>query len=259
MIEVLFMGRKQVSAKLLRYCFSLPNVIIKAVLTDSHLKGSPTTIVARELGLPTLEFDEALSQMKNGLLSFDLGISILYWRKLKEEFLTIPSRGVINFHPALLPEYKGTGGYNLAILDSLSEWGVSAHYVDDEIDTGNIIKIDKFNIDLEKETVVSLESKSMTVLENMVQNVFSQALSLTEKLPSEPNVGGRYVSRAEMESMKKIELGDDIERKVRAFWFPPYVGAYIEFEGKKYTLVSQEILHGLALTGITSLFAENSE
>ena len=136
MTKILFMGRKQISANLLRLLSSQDGIEIVGVLTDSHLQGSPTTAAAKELGLPLYTFDTALEAMKEGRLKYDLGLSVLYWRKLRDEFLTIPSLGTINFHPALLPEYKGTGGYNLAIMDELSEWGSTAHYVDASIDTG---------------------------------------------------------------------------------------------------------------------------
>ena len=48
------------------------------------------------------------------------------------------------------------------------------------------------------------------------------------KLPTTPNIGGRYVSRDEMEATKQIHDGDNIEKKIRAFWFPPYDGAYVK-------------------------------
>ena len=161
MTKILFMGRKRLSANLLRLLSSQNGIEIVGVLTDSHLQGSPTAAAAKELGLPLYTFDTALEAMKEGRLKYDLGLSVLYWRKLRDEFLTVPRLGTINFHPALLPEYKGTGGYNLAIMDELSEWGSTAHYVDASIDTGEIIEVDRFPIDSSAETAQSLERKTM--------------------------------------------------------------------------------------------------
>ncbi|MDB3965386.1 formyltransferase family protein [Amylibacter sp.] len=258
MIKVLFMGRKIISAKLLKKIHQNEAVEIVGVLTDSHLRGSPTRAAADELGLKIYTFESALIELKSGELTYDLGLSILYWRKLKEEFLTVPSKGVINFHPALLPDYKGTGGYNLAILEGLSEWGVSAHYVDTEIDTGELIKVHKFSIDKDNETVVSLEKASMRVLEDMVIDVFEAAINSVSFLETTANTGGRYVSRLEMENMKKIVDGDDVSRKIRAFWFPPYDGAYLDIGGEKFTLVNRMILKSIAPSETTSLFVESS-
>jgi len=251
------MGRKHASSDLLRFLSCLENVNVVGVLTDNHLDGSPTTMVAEELGLTIYDYDSALDAMANKELTFDLGVSFLYWRKLKGDFLKIPKLGVINFHPAPLPQYKGTGGYNLAILEGLTEWGVSAHYVDQDIDTGEIIEVNSFKIDEKKETVVTLEKKSMNMLTKLARRIIVKAASNPVMLSTIPNIGGRYLSRNEMEELKKIQDGDDVERKVRAFWFPPYTGAYIEIDGNKYTLINDEMLSDLSPPGTTSLFSNS--
>ncbi|RYH45061.1 MAG: formyl transferase [Alcaligenaceae bacterium] len=259
MIRILLMGRKKVTADLLERLVKNKHVSVVGVLTDNHLEGSLTTLTAERHGIRLFTFEEASRALKIGDLCFDLGLSVLYWRKLKEEFLTIPSKGVINFHPAPLPQYKGTGGYNLAILEAKSYWGVSAHYVDESIDTGPIIAVREFDIDVDAETCVSLERKSMMELERLVNEVVSRALDSPGLLESKCNVGGRYVSRQEMEAMKRIDPADDLERKIRAFWFPPYDGAYIEIDGAKYTLVSRPLLESLAPLGSTSLFTDSKK
>lgn len=259
MTRILFMGRKKVSAGLLEFLSSQSGIEIVGVLTDSHLQGSPTTAVAKRLGLPLYTFDTALEAMREGRLKYDLGLSVLYWRKLRDEFLTVPARGTINFHPAILPEYKGTGGYNLAIMDGLSEWGISAHYIDDSIDTGDLIEVVRFAMDPDTATAQSLERESMQVLDGFAKRLIMQAVESEAKLPTFPNIGGEYTSRAEMEAMKEVRPGDDVGRKIRAFWFPPYDGAYVEIDGQKYTLVDRRILEEVAPKDSTSLFAGSAD
>ena len=257
MIRILLMGRKKITAELLQKLVQMKNVSVVGVLTDNHLSGSVTTAMAKRLGIEVYTFEEALKKLECGDLVFDLGLSVLYWRKLNGKFLKIPRLGVINFHPAPLPEYKGTGGYNLAILEGRRTWAVSAHYVDESIDTGPIISVCEFDIDTDNETCVTLENKSMRELTALVSDVVDRALESETSLETMPNVGGRYVSRLEMEAMKRIEPGDDLEKKIRAFWFPPYDGAYIEIGGNKYTLVNRQVLESLAPSGSTSLFTES--
>lgn len=61
---------------------------------------------------------------------------------------------------------------------------------------------------------------------------------------------GKYISRNEMNELKKVDLEkDDLDLKIRAFWFPPFDGAFIEVHGKRYTLVNDEILNSLAKYG----------
>lgn len=248
------MGRKAVSANCLEYLFNKPGVEIIGVLTDNHLDTSPTANAAQRLHIPILDFDKSLLAAENGELEFDLGISMLFWRKLKGRLLTVPSRGIINFHPAPLPTYKGTAGYNLAILEGLSEWAVSAHYVDHEIDTGAIIDVSYFPINCETETAKSLEAKSQHRLFEQFVHVAEKALNASSLLSTTPNVGGRYVTRSEMESMKEVRPGDDVARKIRAFWFPPYDGAFMMVNGIKCTLIDRTILTQLADPSNSSLF-----
>lgn len=254
MTNVLFMGRKPVAARALEHLLTIKNVKVVGVLTDNHLAVSPTSDVANRNGIPIFGFTDALAALKEGTLRFDLGISMLYWKKLKDEFLTVPSRGVINFHPAPLPEYKGTAGYNLAILEGRGTWAATAHYMDEEIDTGGIIRIIEFDIDQNTETAQSLEKKSQPVLLTLFKEVIDAAVRSEKTLAVTPNIGGRYVSRAEMEAMKEIKHGDDVARKIRAFWFPPYDGAYQVIDNKKYTLVDRSILEKLADPDTSNLF-----
>lgn len=254
-MKLLFMGRKEVAAQTLQALCARPDVDVVGVLTDHHLDGSPTAAVAKRQGLPLFTLEEALHEVERGALEFDLGISILYWRKLRGPLLVAPRRGIINFHPAPLPQYKGTAGYNLAILEARDSWGVSAHYVDAEIDTGSIIKVLEFPIDVDHELCLTLERKSMSHMRTLIDDVLGAALASEARLPTTPNVGGRYVSRAEMEAMKRVQPGDDVARKVRAFWFPPYDGAFIEIDGERFTLVSRALLQQLAPAGTTSLFS----
>ena len=53
------------------------------------------------------------------------------------------------------------------------------------------------------------------------------------------------MSRRDFEGLRRIkpsDLPDEIDRKIRAFWCPPYNGAYIELQGKEFTLVNDEVL-----------------
>ncbi len=258
-MKILFMGRKQVAADALSYLLTLENVEVVGVLTDSHLDVSPTSDVAKKNGLRVFEFSHALELLKSGQLHFDLGVSVLYWRKLIDEFLTIPKLGVINFHPAPLPDYKGTAGYNLAIMDELDEWAVSSHYMDENIDTGGIIDVVRFKISKEFETAKSLEAKSQPFLYDLFIKNISQVIESNGVLKTTPNYGGRYISRIDMEAMKEVKPEDDVSKKIRAFWFPPYDGAFQYVNGVKCTFVDDFILKQLADPNASSLFTKSSD
>jgi len=77
---------------------------------------------------------------------FDLGVSYCYPRKITQPILSVPSKGFVNFHPAPLPKYKGPTELDEAIKNKEVNWGVTVHYMDEDYDTGPIIKIKKITL-----------------------------------------------------------------------------------------------------------------
>jgi methionyl-tRNA formyltransferase len=117
--------------------------------------------------------------------------------------------------------------------------------VDDQIDTGDLVEVERFPIEAAGETALSLDALSQERLLALFQRVVERALSGAE-LPREPQGEGRYVSRAELEELRVVRPGDDLERKLRAFWYPPWPGAVVEIEGRRLTLVDDRLLGEVA-------------
>jgi len=257
--RILIFGRKHVTVRVLEWLLTRDDVEICGVVTDSHFVNSPTLQFANAHKIPVFDYSTVIANISSGALQVDLALSVLFWRKFTSELIDNISRGIINFHPAPLPDYKGTAGYNLAILEGRHDWAVSAHYVNETIDTGPIIDVSYFDIDYENETAFTLEKKSIKHLYAQLVSVVSKAVGMQEKLPTTPNGKGRYGSRYEIEQMKELKEGDDIERKIRAFWFPPYHGAYLLVNGVKCTQVSQKILVSLADPNVTNLFSTEQD
>ena len=77
---------------------------------------------------------------------FDLGVSYCYPRKIMEPLLSTPAKGFVNYHPAPLPKYKGPTELNDAIKNGEIDWGVTLHHMNEEYDSGKIIKIKKIKL-----------------------------------------------------------------------------------------------------------------
>lgn len=243
-MNIIFMGRKKYSALLLKWLTAI-GVCIDAVVTDSQFSNSPTAAKAKELGIDVVSQAEA----ENIVLKkeVDLVVSYLYWNKIKEPLISKPKFGCINFHPAILPDWKGTAGYNVAILNKLKKWGATAHYIDEDIDTGKIIKIFDFSFDYRVETALSLEKKTQEIQMALFKSVILDVIEKGKLKTENQKHKGTYISREQMEKMKEIDMqNDDIDLKIRAFWFPPYDGANIDIGGKKYTLINKDILKSIS-------------
>jgi methionyl-tRNA formyltransferase len=176
----------------------------------------------------------------------DLVLSFLFWKRIRRPLIELPRVGCLNFHPAPLPDMRGLGGYNVAILEGFAEWGVSAHFVDEDFDTGDLVAVDRFPIDPERETALSLDITSQEALLVLFRRVVGAALD-GEELPRRPQAGrSRYVTREEFESLRRVRPSDDLGRKLRAFWYPPWPGAVLEVDGRELTLVDERLLEEIA-------------
>ena len=98
--------------------------------------------------LQSLNLDFEIFTIKDNHPStkFELGISYCYPRKIKKPILSIPLKGFVNFHPAPLPNYKGPTELDDAIRNEEIHWGVTVHHMNEEYDSGKIIKIKKIEL-----------------------------------------------------------------------------------------------------------------
>ena len=75
---------------------------------------------------------------------YDIGVSYCWPKKIDESELQ--KRIWYNYHPGLLPKYKGMQSYADAIRDEIEEYGVTLHRMTKEFDEGPILCIRKFKL-----------------------------------------------------------------------------------------------------------------
>ena len=199
-------------------------------------------LVAERHGLRLASDDELYAEPPEGV---DVVISFLFWKLIREPLVSLGRIGCLNFHPAPLPDLRGLGGYNVAILDGMREWGVSCHFVDESFDTGDLVDVERFQMDPDSATAFSLDLESQERLLGLFQRVIGQAMR-GEKLARRPQGAGRYVDAVEFERLRRVRPGEDLDRKLRAFWYPPHPGAVVELDGRELTLVDERLLAELA-------------
>jgi len=75
----------------------------------------------------------------------DLQIVVAF-RKLPEIVWSLPKYGTFNLHASLLPQYRGAAPINWAIINGETTTGVTTFFINNIIDSGNIIFYDKVDI-----------------------------------------------------------------------------------------------------------------
>ena len=254
-MRVILLGRKPVACEALRYMLSRGTEVV-AVSAPRRSVPDPyperLVDVADSFGIPVVQ-DQDLYDYISGkpigidLTGVDLVVSILHQMRIKRPLLEFGRLGCVNFHPAPLPEYRGWGTYNVAILDGMNRWGASAHFADEGFDTGPLIRVRYFDIDGAQENALSLQRKTQPVLLELFKEVFEIALR-DGILPSTPQGLGRSFTKKEVMARRFIttdDTPDTIERKVRAFWYPPNPCAEIQIGNVYYPVMNHAIFHDL--------------
>ena len=128
-----------------------------------------------------LKDDEFINQIKS--LKPDL-IVVVAFRMLPEILWSIPTFGSINVHASLLPNYRGAAPINWAIINGEKQTGVTTFFINDRIDTGDIIGQSKIDINKD-ETAGELHNRLMKLgadlLIKSIDKIFSSKQNITTK------------------------------------------------------------------------------
>jgi len=217
------------------------SVVVARNFDLSWYGGRSVEDAAVDAGIPVVDQDDLA-----GTAPVDFVISYQFRNLVRPPVLGLARRAALNFHAAPLPEYGGFAYYNVAILEGGSSYGVSCHHMDEQFDTGPILEVRRFPIDLSRETAHSLEARAQEEMLRLFADVCVLAESERE-LPSteQDESRRRYLKREEMEALKEIPPDADAEtadRYARAFWYPPYEGAYVVAGGTRLSVVPRAAL-----------------
>ena len=93
---------------------------------------------------PNLKDENFINELK--ALEADLFVVVAF-RMLPDVVWQMPPKGTINLHASLLPQYRGAAPINWAIINGEKETGVTTFFIEQKIDTGNVIDQIKVKID----------------------------------------------------------------------------------------------------------------
>lgn len=227
--------------------WDVPFVVVSRKHAHPWVAGPTLEEAATEAGIPVGVQSELPRTLRP-----DFVISYMYRYLVKPEVIGLAERAAVNFHAGPLPEFGGWAFYNVAILEDRDEYGCTCHYMDEGFDTGPLLRVRRFPIDVSQETAFSLERRSQEEMIRLFQEFCDLAESGTA-LPREPQDPARvrYMTQQEFERLKRIPPDADaatIDRIARAFWYPPYECAYMVQGGAKV-----EVVPSVAKTEIASL------
>ena len=147
---------------------------------------------------PNVNSDEVVEQVKT--VSPDLCVIAHFEKILKPPLLEIPRLGFINLHPSLLPDYRGLAPQHWPIINGESKTGVTVHYVDSGIDTGDIILQE--HIEISQDMYVSdLQKRWIGIYNHIVIDAIQRILNHSPVIP-QPAETGRYYGKLKEEQCR---------------------------------------------------------
>lgn len=198
--------------------------VVTSPIQSAWLPNPSLYDVANRLGIRTVQKQSMLEST-----GVDLVISYMYRSRVKKGTL---ERGkyALNFHAGPLPEFGGWAFYNIAILEDAPEYGCTCHIMDEDFDTGPLVKVRRFGINPRLETALSLERKAQTEMILLFREVIS-TYEISDEITSKGQNPEqmRYLNAVQFSKMKQIPTNaspEEADRIARAFWYPPYEMAY---------------------------------
>lgn len=205
------------------------------------LTESPVSLFAKENNIPVYkpvslrkgEAEEKIHEAKA-----DIGIVFAYGKIIPDTIISIPTHGLINIHPSLLPLHRGPAPVEGALLAGDTEIGVSIMELDAEMDHGGILAQEKMPLDV-----------NLTAPDLLLELIGIGAEKLIEILPDylDGKIKAMTQDHSKATFTKKIEKADleiSLDEKPSLLWqkYRTYAGFggvyfFIESQNKKIRAV----------------------
>lgn len=252
-MRVVFMGTPDIAATCLKRILKEGFEVVGVYTQPDRPKGrgmkmvaSPVKETALAAGIPVFQpehFRDAETVEQLRALNPDVISVVAYGRILPQKVLDIPGWGCINIHASLLPQYRGSAPYQWAVLDGLTETGVSAQHMVLEMDAGDVIDVEKTVIG-ENETAGELLDRLAEMGATLLSRVLTR-IQNGDPCPGSPqNPEGVTFAPMLNKSMCPIDwnkTAQQVHNQVRGLH--PWPVATAELAGTKFKIHQTVVLH----------------
>lgn len=254
-MKIVFMGTPDFAVNSLDALMKSGHEIKAVVTTPDKQRGRGQKVTytavkefAVEHQLPVLQPDSMkdtafIESLRS--LQADLFV-IVAFRILPREVFSIPPKGSFNLHGSLLPKYRGAAPIQWAIINGDRETGVTTFFLQDKVDTGNIITSEKIQIE-EGDNFGTLHDKlallGASVVVKTVDMISSDSVVLSTQDDSIASAAPKITK--EICHISWDRSAEDIHNLIRGL--SPYPGAFFYHNGKQIKIYRSEPDNSVAI------------
>jgi methionyl-tRNA formyltransferase len=196
----------------------------------------------KKWNIPVIEINNIGEEIETiNKLSPDLILMCGWRQKIPPSMLNIPPKGIIGFHPTLLPIGRGPAPIINSILEGFVESGVTMFYLSDDLDSGDIIGQESFVIS-DQDNAQNVYNKVIKATKKLIKTYVPLIKSgNSPRIPQDHSKATYFPKRTLNDN--EINLDDDVSlimRKIRAF-STPYRGAYISVNNARLIIWNASI------------------
>lgn len=254
-MRVLFIGTGEIGVPVLRWLaesreHELVGIVTqpdKPVGREQRIEAPPIKAALAASKLPVLQpkrIKNAVEEIR--ALNPDVIVVMAYGQILPRAVLEIPRIACLNLHASLLPRHRGAAPIQAAIVAGDRETGISVMYMDEGLDTGDVLLQKSIEI-APDETGGSLHDRLAEIAPAALSDALAQLSSGTAPRTPQDSSIATYAPKLEREH-GRIDWNESavaIERKVRAF--NPWPGAFTNItdrsgKGRKLKIFSASVV-----------------
>lgn len=222
-LKVIFMGTPNFAVPILEMLIKETNVVLVVTQPDKEV-GRKRTILktpvkeeAEKYGIEVFQPKKIKEEMAKILSTeCDIIITCAYGQILPKEILNYPRLKCVNVHASLLPKYRGGAPIHWCLINGEEKSGVTIMYMDEHMDTGNMISKEECVIN-DNDNVGTLHEKLSLIGRDLLYKTLPSIIDGTSKSEKQDNNEATIAPNItrEMEHLDFSLSGEKIVNKVR--------------------------------------------
>ena len=263
-LRVVFMGTPDFAVPVLEKLILNTKVVLvvsqpdKCVGRKRELVPTPIKKKALEYNIPVFQPEKVKLDYEEIVLARpDIIITCAYGQIIPKALLDLPRLGCINVHASLLPYLRGGAPLHHAIIDGYKETGVTIMYMDEAMDTGDIISAVTYPLK-DNDTVGTVHDNLMEMGANLLMETLPSIIKGTNKRIKQDNSKATYaynISRSD-EHLDFSGSGLLVERKVRGL--NPWPLANTLFDDEEIKIISGYFVLGKSIPNKINVVTKDS-